>query len=106
MPLSTNTPITVSTTQSKQFDQVVIESVTINRLFTREPDELFEMNIERFWLLEGKIVDARVVPIPASVLAAEMAKPEAQAMYSTMREFYYNLLKQVENTPSELQLTD
>lgn len=106
MPLVTPAPVEKQIAQSVQTDETVIESVTTDKLWTREQGTLFEQRIERFWLLNGQVVNAKVVTIRPDIIAAKMARPDVQAAYALLRDINYEMLKEMNEAPAEAQLVD
>lgn len=106
MPLFTISPAEESTTLILRFDQTLIESVTTDKLWSRLPGKMFTHRIERLWLLDGQVVDNKVVPIPPEVLSSELSLPEVAAAYAVIRASNYRMLQAVGEAPAEAQLVD
>jgi len=104
--LTTQSPVDHAQTKTTTYDSVAIESFTPNNLYTRDADAPIEWRIERLWILSGRVVDSRVVTVPADILAEEMKSAEFMAALAVISAANLRMLQAMDEAPAEAELAE
>jgi hypothetical protein len=105
MPLKTDAPVVLQES-SVTVDTVAVETLIFDNLYTRLPEELPTVMIKRAWVLAGREVNYKRVSISPVLVAEELARPDVQAAYATLRAAAYRMLKAAGQAPADAQLVD